>query len=93
LGSDYRGLPPLLVQVAENEALYADAARMADAAHRDGVQVELDAYPDSVHVFQLFDFLTESTTALARIAEFATAVLNDAGHHPAEPSTTPRYRL
>jgi hypothetical protein len=54
---DYRGLPPLLVQVAENEALYADATRMVDAARRDGVEVELDTYPDSVHVFQVFDFL------------------------------------
>jgi salicylate hydroxylase len=62
------------VQAAENEALYADAVRMADAARRNGVRVELDTYPDTVHVFQLFDFLPESTQALSRIAEFAREV-------------------
>lgn len=70
----FGGLPPLLVQVAENEALYADATRMADAARRDGVSVELDTYSDTVHVFQMFDFLPESTAALDRIAEFAVTV-------------------
>jgi salicylate hydroxylase len=71
---DYRGLPPLLVQTAENEALYADAVRMAEAARRDGVHVELDAYHDTVHVFHVFDFLPESRRALARISEFTQAV-------------------
>jgi salicylate hydroxylase len=71
---DYRGLPALLVQAAENEALYADAARMADAARRDGVQVEFDTYADTVHVFQMFDFLPESAQALTRISEFVRAV-------------------
>ena len=56
---DYRGLPPLLVQVAINEALYDDATRMVDAARRDGVSADLDTYADTVHVFQMFDFLPE----------------------------------
>jgi salicylate hydroxylase len=72
---DFCGLPPLLVQVAENEALYADAQRVADAARRDGVQVEVDRYPDTVHVFQMFDFLPEATAALVRIGEFAETVV------------------
>ena len=71
---DYRGLPPLLIQVGENEALYNDATRMADAARRDGVDVELDTYSDTVHVFQIFDFLPESSAALTRIAEFTVSV-------------------
>jgi salicylate hydroxylase len=72
---DFRGLPPLLVQVARNEALYSDAERVADAALRDGVQVDVDRYPDTVHVFQIFDFLPEATAALARIGEFARTVV------------------
>jgi salicylate hydroxylase len=72
---DFRGLPPLLVQVAENEALYSDAERVADAAQRDGVQVEVDRYPDTVHVFQIFDFLPEAMAALVRIGEFAATVV------------------
>ena len=72
---DFGGLPPLLVQVAENEALYSDAQRVADAALRDGVRAEIDRYPDTVHVFQIFDFLPEATAALARIGEFAKTVV------------------
>ena len=72
---DFRGLPPLLVQVARNEALYSDATRVADATLRDGVHVEVDRYPDTVHVFQIFDFLPEATAALARIGEFARTVV------------------
>jgi salicylate hydroxylase len=56
--------------VAENEALYSDAVRVVDAARRDGVEVELDLYQDSVHVFQIFDFLPESASAIRRIGEF-----------------------
>jgi salicylate hydroxylase len=75
---DYRGLPPLLIQVGDNEALYNDATRMADAARRDGVEVAFDTYSDTVHVFHAFDFLPESQAALNRIAEFTTTVVKDA---------------
>jgi salicylate hydroxylase len=44
--------------------------RVVDAARRDGVDVELDLYQDSVHVFQIFDFLPESASAIRRIGEF-----------------------
>jgi salicylate hydroxylase len=71
---DFRGLPPLLIQVADNEALYDDANRMAAAARRDGVEVELDTYSDTVHAFPIFDFLPESAAALARIAKFTSSV-------------------
>jgi salicylate hydroxylase len=71
---DFRGLPPLLIQVGENEALYDDATRMAAAARRDGVEVELDTYSDTVHAFPIFDFLPESAAALARIATFTASV-------------------
>lgn len=71
---DFRGLPPLLVQAADNEAIYADAARIAQAARRDGVDVELDTYTDTVHVFHLFDFLPEADAARGRITAFAKRV-------------------
>jgi salicylate hydroxylase len=83
---DYRGLPPLLVQAAENEALYADAVRMVDGARRDGVEVALETYVDTVHVFQLFDFLPESMRALASISEFAQSVLRPAITGPPSPA-------
>ncbi len=68
---NYTHLPPMLVQAADNEALYSDALRMVEAARRDGADVELDTYQDSVHVFQVFDFLPEATQALQRIGKFA----------------------
>jgi salicylate hydroxylase len=71
---DYRGLPPLLVQAADTEALYADATRIADTARRDGVDVKLDTYTDTVHGFHMFNFLPESAAALERIGEFTATV-------------------
>jgi salicylate hydroxylase len=71
---DYRGLPPMLVQTAQSEALYDDAVRVAEAARRDGVAVELDAYPDTVHLFQLFDQLPEAHRAANRVGVFVGAV-------------------
>jgi salicylate hydroxylase len=71
---DYRGLPPMLVQTAESEALYDDAVRVVDAARRDRVAVELDAYPDTVHLFQLFDQLPEAHRAVDRVGAFVGAV-------------------
>lgn len=70
LYGDLRGLPPLLIQVAKNEALLDDAERLADAAHDAAVQVDLQTYQDSVHVFPLFVFLPEASTALERLADF-----------------------
>jgi salicylate hydroxylase len=79
LHGSFLGLPPLLVQVAENEALYSDAVRLVDAARRDGVEVELDLYQDSVHVFQAFDFLPESTSAIQRIEGFVRRCVTGRG--------------
>jgi acetyl esterase/lipase len=45
---DLHGLPPLLVQAAENEALVDDATRLARAARAAGVDVTLRLVPDSV---------------------------------------------
>jgi len=78
---DYRGLPPMLIQVARTEALYDDAVRMAHAARRDGVSVRLRAFPDTVHLFQAFDALPEARAAAADIGGFVAA-LAEAGSRP-----------
>ncbi|HYW03381.1 MAG TPA: alpha/beta hydrolase fold domain-containing protein [Gammaproteobacteria bacterium] len=69
----WHDLPPLLVQAAENEALLSDAERVVAAARRDGTEAELQTWPDSVHVFPLFDFLPEAEQALHNIGEFVRA--------------------
>ena len=52
LFGDYAGLPPLLMQVGENETLLDDTLRAADQAKAAGVDVTLERYPDVYHVWQ-----------------------------------------
>ncbi|HWP18698.1 MAG TPA: alpha/beta hydrolase [Burkholderiaceae bacterium] len=64
-------VPPTLVQVGEDEILYDDSVRFADAAARAGVPVELEIVPDRWHVFQLqAGTLRSATEALERQAGF-----------------------
>jgi salicylate hydroxylase len=64
------GLPPMLIQVAEKEALLSDAERLAQRAREDGAVVDVESYADTVHLFPMFDFLPESDDALASVAAF-----------------------
>lgn len=52
LYGDFRGLPPLYVQVGGDEALLDDSRRFVDKARKAGVDVRFDIYPDQQHVFQ-----------------------------------------
>jgi salicylate hydroxylase len=72
--ADLSGLPPLLIQAAEPEALFPSAERLADAARDAGVPVTFSPVADSVHSFILFDFLPETDRALAQFAAFAETV-------------------
>ena len=69
--ADLSGLPPLLIQAAEPEALFPAAQRLADRAGDAGVPVTFRPVADSVHSFILFDFLPETGRALAEFAAFA----------------------
>jgi salicylate hydroxylase len=71
--ADLRGLPPMLVQAAADEALADDAVALARAAGDAGVDVTLELVPDSVHSFVLFDFLPEAGAALEQLAAHAAA--------------------
>ncbi|HEY0937355.1 MAG TPA: alpha/beta hydrolase, partial [Trebonia sp.] len=73
--ADLSGLPPLLIQAAEPEALFPSAQRLAKAARDAGVPVTFRPVADSVHSFVLFDFLPEASLAVAEFAAFARAVL------------------
>lgn len=71
LYADLRGLPPMLVQVGECETLLDDSTRLAAAAKDAGVPVELDIWPDMIHVWQLFaPILPEGRQALEQAGEF-----------------------
>ena len=49
--SNLHGLPPIYIQVGEEEILLDDSTRFAAAAKRDGVDVSIDIYPAMFHVF------------------------------------------
>ncbi len=72
--ADLSGLPPLLIQAAEPEALFPTAERLAEQARGAGVPVTFSPAADSVHSFILFDFLPEADRALAEFAAFAQQV-------------------
>jgi salicylate hydroxylase len=69
--ADLSGLPPLLIQAAEPEALFPGARRLADRARAAGVPVTFSPVADSVHSFILFDFLPEAGRAVAEFAAWA----------------------
>lgn len=66
---DYHGIPPLLIQVGDQEMLRDDSIRVAKKAMDDGIPVSLDVWPGMVHVFQIRG-LPESRQAIEQIAEF-----------------------
>ena len=66
---NYRGIPPLLIQVGEHEMLRDDSVRVAKKAVSDGIPVKLEVWPGMVHVFQIRG-LPESREAIEHIAAF-----------------------
>jgi monoterpene epsilon-lactone hydrolase len=69
--ADLSGLPPMLIQVGENEVLLDDATRLAERAETAGVNVTLEVWPDMFHVWHFFaEMLPEGKQAIARIGEW-----------------------
>jgi len=69
LFGDYHGIPPLLIQVGEEEMLRDDSIRVAKKARADGAEVQLEVWPGMVHVFQIRG-LPESREAIEHIGQF-----------------------
>jgi acetyl esterase/lipase len=68
---DLHGLPPLLIQVGEDEILLSDARQLAENALRSGVDVSLVVWPEMWHVWHLFvPFLPEAQQAVNAIVVF-----------------------
>ena len=68
--ADLRGLPPLLIQVGEDEVLLDDALNLAAEAERAGVNVQLEVWEEMFHVFHMFSFLPQAKKALVSMEKF-----------------------
>jgi len=76
LYADLAGLPPLLMQVGDAETLLDDTLRVAEKIRQTGGTVELEVYPEMIHVFQAFAvLLPEGQQAIRRIGAFLAAHL------------------
>ena len=71
LYANFKGLPPLCIQVGSAEIILDDSTRLAKRAREAGVEVQLDIWEDMIHVFQAFAFIApESTEGINKIGEF-----------------------
>jgi cation diffusion facilitator CzcD-associated flavoprotein CzcO/acetyl esterase/lipase len=72
LEADLRGLPPMLIQVGDQEVLQSDSTRLSVRAAQCGVPCRLEVYAGRWHVFQLqAAFLASASNAVSRLATFA----------------------
>ncbi len=69
LYADLKGLPPLLIQASTSEMLYDDARLFFNRAKKEGVDVTLQTWDATLHVFQYFD-LPESREAFFKTGKF-----------------------
>lgn len=69
-----RALPPVLIQVGDQEMLLSDAQRMAERLRAAGVSCDLQITADVGHVFQVFaGWVPEADAALQRVGIFVKA--------------------
>ncbi len=70
LYGNFKGLPPLLIQVGTREVLLDDSTRVADKARAAGVPVRLEIEEGAHHVWQATPHLPEAKDAVKRIGVF-----------------------
>lgn len=69
--ADLSGMPPLYIQVGNDEVLLDDARHLAERAKSFGVDVRIDIYEHMFHVWQAFyQMLPQADEALTRIGTF-----------------------
>ncbi len=74
LYADFTGLPPLLLQVGTEEALYDDTMGVKARAEAAGVEVSAESWAGMVHVWHAFHpILSEGRDAIARIGSYLKA--------------------
>ncbi|MGC2445439.1 alpha/beta hydrolase [Candidatus Binatus sp.] len=72
--ANFRGLPPMLIQVGDAEILLDDSTRVAKSAKLAGVEVDLEVWDDMPHVWHVFaKLLPEGQQAIDKIGKFVIA--------------------
>ena len=72
--ADLKGLPPLLIQVGTEEALYDDAITLSRVAHEAGVDATLEVWEGMMHVWHLMaKLIPEGKQAIQAIGAFVVA--------------------
>lgn len=69
LYADLKGLPPILIQVSTSEMLFDDSKRLYERAKEVGVDITLQTWDDTLHIFQNTD-LPEVKGAMEKIKIF-----------------------
>lgn len=76
--ADMRGMPPMHIQVGDDEILLSDATRLADKLRAEGIDVSVDVWQDMWHVFQAFLLIVpEAREAVRRMGEAMREVLGE----------------
>lgn len=71
LFADLAGLPPLLLQVGTEEALYDDTVGLKQRAEAAGVEVSAESWGGMMHVWHIFHpILSEGRDAIARVGSY-----------------------
>jgi epsilon-lactone hydrolase len=71
LFADLAGLPPLLIHVGTDEVLLDDSIHLEARASAAGVSVQLEVWPEMIHVWHYFHpLLGAGREAIARIGAF-----------------------
>ena len=78
---DYRGLPPLMLTVSEEECLRDDAYVVAEQARHAGVPVTLLSRQDMPHIWPIFLLLPEARQDTRKIIRFMQSRLDNRRHN------------
>ncbi|MBI1193843.1 MAG: alpha/beta hydrolase fold domain-containing protein [Bacteroidetes bacterium] len=70
---DPHGLPPILLQIGQADILYPDAERFSRKALASGVKLDLESWPDMMHVWHAASMMPEARQAVRRIGEWVGA--------------------
>ena len=74
LHADLKSLPPILLQVSTSEMLFDDSKRFSERAKKAGVDISMQTWDDTLHVFHRFD-LPESIEAMEKIKKFTEKLM------------------